>query len=128
MHRQGLQIGLMIAVLGAGSAGAGGLVPTHAYQQQPLNLDLRLSADDWLLQGQPGTEQRAAAVYYGASGSTNGLAAKSSRAGSGFRVGPIVPALCEDDLPGTSAVVDAYSRAMECDDDQIGLSVSIRNY
>lgn len=124
MRLKRVQIGLMIAVLGAGSAGAGELVSSQPAQPQPLNLELRLAADDWLLEGGSVIEPAGSRHQR----SSNGLAHGANRAGSGFQVGPIVPALCEDDLPGTSAVVDAYSRAMECDDDQIGLSVSIRNY
>ncbi|SEP01068.1 hypothetical protein [Aquisalimonas asiatica] len=93
-------------------------------QPQPLELELQLSADDWLLENGADTRQPA----YRGGGGGDALAAADDRSGSGFRVGPVVPALCEDDLPGTSTVVDAYSRAMECEDDQIGLSVSIRNY
>lgn len=124
MQRKGLQIGLIVAVLGAGSAGAGELVPMQPLQAQPLKLDLQLAADDWLLESGLATEQLGTRPTR----RSNRLALAANRAGSGFRIGPILPALCENDLPGTSAVVDAYNRAMECDDDQIGLSVSIRNY
>lgn len=86
-----------------------------------LQLNLQLEADDTLLEsGGPlagGGQSRARVADRGT----------ANRAGRGYQVRAVLPSLCEDGLPG-GQVVDTYNRVMDCEDDAVGVSISIRNY
>ncbi|WP_290652893.1 hypothetical protein [Aquisalimonas sp.] len=99
----------------AGASGSAG--------QSPLKLELQLAADDWLLENDANSAMALSALPARSRLSDPGL----DRSGRGFRVGAIVPSLCEDDLPGND-VLDAYNRVMTCDEDKLGVAISIRNY
>ena len=89
----------------------------------PLQLSLQLEADDALLQSDgalAGSTARQSRARNTASGAAH-------RSGPGYQVRAVIPSLCEDGLPG-GQVVDTYNRVTDCEDDTVGVSISIRNY
>ncbi len=88
----------------------------------PLQLELELASDDVLLEQQPFDADPAEGPTHQSNGSL------TDRAGHGYQVQAVMPSLCEQNLPGGAFVAEAYERAMECEDDTVGVSISIRNY
>lgn len=117
-QRIGLLLSLLLAAVVPAAADAAG-----SASRAPLQLELMLAENDWLLEHQA-TEFPAAQPPRTAS-RPYGLARE--RSGRGFRVGVVVPSLCEGGLPGNQ-VVDTYNSVMACDEDKLGVSVSVRNY
>ncbi len=89
----------------------------------PLQLSLQLEADDALLESD-GPLVNSTARPPQARTAVTGAA---NRSGAGYQVRAVIPSLCEDGLPG-GQVVDTYNRVMDCEDEAVGVSISIRNY
>ncbi|QIT53762.1 hypothetical protein HC341_00130 [Aquisalimonas sp. 2447] len=89
----------------------------------PLQLSLQLEADDALLDSDA-ARANATADQPQPRPAVRGAV---NRSGSGYQVRAVIPSLCEDGLPG-GQVVDTYNRVMDCEDDTVGVSISIRNY
>ena len=116
MQRTCLLLALAVALTVSGPAST-----QDAADPAPLELDLELEADDALLairSGAKGTD------YPGAG---NAVRSTVNRAGRGYQVRAVLPSLCEGGLPG-GQVVDTYNRVMDCENDAVGFTISIRNY
>ena len=116
MQRIALLLSLLLALAVPGLAWAEDTV-----EPTPLHLSLELEADDALLKNDGPMTRARQPLARGPVRET------ASRAGRGYQVRAVIPSLCEDDVPG-GQVVDTYNRVMDCQDDAVGVSISIRNY
>lgn len=121
MRRTGLLLCLMTLPFSAALAETVADDEGDRLGEKPLELELELAADDWLLEGR----------YMGARTADTQperpAISRPMRGGDGFKVRAILPALCEDhlaDLP----LVNTYNSMRDCEADNIGVSVSISNY